>query len=217
LARLKSSQPKVTVWLISINLLVWLAQVIPGSGVTNTLLYAPLLTTIEPWRMLTAGFVHSPDSPWHILINIYSIYIFGRVIEPMLGPARFLALYLISIIGGSAMVLWLGSPVTPVVGASGAFFGLMGAYFIMLRTIGDNSGQLLALIAVNLAFGFFFPNISWQGHLGGLLAGMAVTAVYARTRYKSALSQKIQVLGVLGLIVALIAVGVVVRLGPMFS
>ena len=217
MARLKSSQPKVTVWLISINLLIWLAQVIPGSSVTNTLLYAPLLTTIEPWRMLTAGFVHSPDNPWHILINVYSIYIFGRVIEPMLGPGRFLTLYLISIIGGSAMVLWLGSPVIPVVGASGAFFGLMGAYFIMLKTIGDNSGQLLALIAVNLAFGFFFPNISWQGHLGGLLAGMAVTGVYARTRYKSALTQKIQVLGVLILIVAVIVAGVIFRLGPMFS
>ena len=115
------------------------------------------------------------------------------------------------------MVLWLGSPITPVVGASGAFFGLMGAYFIMLKTIGDKSGQLLGLIAVNLAFGFFFPNISWQGHLGGLLAGMAVTAVYAGTRYKSALTQKIQVLGVLLIIVALIAAGVFFRLGPIFS
>jgi membrane associated rhomboid family serine protease len=135
----------------------------------------------------------------------------------MLGPARFLALYLISIIGGSAMVLWLGSPITPVVGASGAFFGLIGAYFIMLKTIGDKSGQLLGLIAVNLAFGFFFPNISWQGHLGGLLAGMAVTSVYAGTRYKSALTQKIQVLGVLLIIVAIIAAGVFFRLVPIFS
>lgn len=214
---MKSSQPTVTVWLISINLLIWLAQVIPGSGVTNTLLYAPLLTAIEPWRMLTAGFVHSPDGPWHILINAYSIYIFGRVIEPMLGPGRFLALYLISIVGGSAMVLWLGSPVTPVVGASGAFFGLMGAYFIMLRAIGDNSGQLLALIAVNLAFGFFFPSISWQGHLGGLLAGMAVTAVYAKTRYKSAILQKTGVVFVMILIAGFTVAGVVFRLGPMFS
>jgi membrane associated rhomboid family serine protease len=93
----------------------------------------------------------------------------------------------------------------------------MGAYFIMLRAIGDNSGQLLALIAVNLAFGFFFPSISWQGHLGGLLAGMAVTLVYAKTRYKSALTQKIQVLGVLVLIIAFIVAGVIFRLGPMFS
>ena len=214
---MKSGQPKVTVWLISINLVIWLTQVIPGSSVTNTLLYAPLLTSMEPWRMLSAGFVHSPDSPWHILINIYSIYIFGRVIEPMLGPARFLTLYLFSIVGGSAAVLWLGSPVVPVVGASGAFFGLMGAYFIMLRAIGDKSGQLLGLIAVNLAFGFFIPGISWQGHLGGLLAGMAITGVYANTRYKPALTQKIQVAAVGVLLALVVYAGVVFRLEPLFS
>ena len=212
MARLRSDQPRVTVSLIMINLVIWLLQVIPGSTVTTTLLYAPLLTVIEPWRMITAGFVHSPDNFWHILLNAYSIYIFGRVIEPMLGPARFLALYLISIFGGSAMVLWLSEPVVPVVGASGAFFGLMGAYLIMLRAIGDNSGLLVGLIAVNLAFGFLVPGISWQGHLGGLLAGMAVTAVYARTRYKSGFSQKIQVLGVVGLIALATVAGVIFRL-----
>jgi membrane associated rhomboid family serine protease len=195
-----------------INLVIWLLQVIPGSTVTSTLFYAPLLTVIEPWRMITAGFVHSPDSFWHILLNAYSIYIFGRVIEPMLGPIRFLVLYLVSIFGGSAMVLWLSELVVPVVGASGAFFGLMGAYLIMLRAIGDNSGLLVGLIAVNLAFGFLVPAISWQGHLGGLLAGMAVTAVYARTRYKSGFSQKIQVLGVIGLIALATVAGVIFRL-----
>jgi membrane associated rhomboid family serine protease len=212
MARLKSDQPRITISLIMINLVIWLLQVIPGSTVTTTMFYAPLLTVLEPWRMLTAGFVHSPDSFWHILINIYSIYIFGRIIEPMLGPSRFLALYLISIFGGSAAVLWLSEPVIPVVGASGAFFGLMGAYLIMLRAIGDNSGLLVGLIAVNLAFGFVVPGISWQGHLGGLLAGMAVTAVYARTRYKSGLAQKIQVLGVVGLIVLITVAGVIFRL-----
>jgi membrane associated rhomboid family serine protease len=212
MARLKSDQPRVTISLIMINLVIWLLQVIPGSTITSTLFYAPLLTVIEPWRMITAGFVHSPDNFWHILLNAYSIYIFGRVIEPMLGPVRFLVLYLVSIFGGSAMVLWLGEPVVPVVGASGAFFGLMGAYLIMLRAIGDNSGLLVGLIAVNLAFGFLVPGISWQGHLGGLLAGMAVTAVYAHTRYKSGLSQKIQVLGVIGLIALATVAGVAFRL-----
>ena len=212
MARLKSDQPRVTLSLIMINLVIWLLQVIPGSTVTSTLFYAPLLTVIEPWRMITAGFVHSPDSFWHILLNAYSIYIFGRVIEPMLGPIRFLVLYLVSIFGGSAMVLWLSEPVVPVVGASGAFFGLMGAYLIMLRAIGDNSGLLVGLIAVNLAFGFLVPGISWQGHLGGLLAGMAVTAVYARTRYKSGFSQKIQILGVIGLIALATVAGVIFRL-----
>jgi membrane associated rhomboid family serine protease len=212
MASLKSDQPRVTLSLIMINLVIWLLQVIPGSSVTTTMFYAPLLTVIEPWRMLTAGFVHSTDSFWHILINIYSIYIFGRVIEPMLGPSRFLALYLISILGGSAAVLWLSEPVVPVVGASGAFFGLMGAYLIMLRAIGDNSGLLVGLIAVNLAFGFLVPGISWQGHLGGLLAGTAVTAVYARTRYQSGLTQKLQVLGVVGFIVLITVAGVELRL-----
>jgi membrane associated rhomboid family serine protease len=212
MARLKSDQPRITISLIMINLVIWLLQVIPGSTVTTTMFYAPLLTVLEPWRMITAGFVHSPDSFWHILINIYSIYIFGRIIEPMLGPSRFLALYIISIFGGSAAVLWLSEPVIPVVGASGAFFGLMGAYLIMLRAIGDNSGLLVGLIAVNLAFGFIVPGISWQGHLGGLLAGMAVTGVYARTRYKSGLAQKIQVLGVVGLIVLITVAGVIFRL-----
>jgi membrane associated rhomboid family serine protease len=212
MTRLKSDQPRITISLIMINLVIWLLQVIPGSTVTTTMFYAPLLTVIEPWRMLTAGFVHSPESFWHILINIYSIYIFGRVIEPMLGPSRFLVLYLISIFGGSAAVLWLSEPVVPVVGASGAFFGLMGAYLIMLRAIGDNSGLLVGLIAVNLAFGFVVPGISWQGHLGGLLAGMAVTGVYARTRYKSGLAQKIQVLGVVGLIALITVAGIIFRL-----
>jgi membrane associated rhomboid family serine protease len=212
MARLKSDQPRITISLILINLVIWLFQVIPGSTVTTTMLYAPLLTVQEPWRMLTAGFVHSPASFWHILINIYSIYIFGRIIEPMLGPSRFLALYLISIVGGSAAVLWLSEPVVPVVGASGAFFGLMGAYLIMLRAIGDKSGLLVGLIAVNLAFGFIVPGISWQGHLGGLLAGMAVTAVYARTRYKSGLAQKTQVLGVFIVIALITVAGVVFRL-----
>jgi membrane associated rhomboid family serine protease len=212
MARLKSDQPRITVSLIMINLVIWLLQVIPGSTLTSTMFYAPLLTVLEPWRMLTAGFVHSPDGVWHILINIYSIYIFGRVIEPMLGPSRFLALYLISIFGGSAAVLWLSEPVVPVVGASGAFFGLMGAYLVMLRAIGDNSGLLVGLIAVNLAFGFIVPGISWQGHLGGLLAGMAVTGVYANTRYKSGLTQKIQVLGVVGLIALITVAGVIFRL-----
>jgi len=212
MARLKSDQPRVTISLIIINLVIWLLQVIPGSTLTSTLFYAPLLTVIEPWRMISAGFVHSPDSFWHILLNAYSIFIFGRVIEPMLGSIRFLVLYLVSIFGGSTMVLWLSEPVVPVVGASGAFFGLMGAYLIMLRAIGDNSGLLVGLIAVNLAFGFLVPGISWQGHLGGLLAGMAVTAVYARTRYKSGLSQKIQVLSVIGLVGVATVAGVIFRL-----
>ncbi len=135
--------------------------------------------------MLTAGFVHDWSSPWHILLNSYAIWIFGRQLEPMVGKTRFLVLYLTSIIGGSVAVLWLSDPQTPVVGASGALFGLMGAYFIIIKTMGGNSSVIFGLIAVNLVMGFFVSGISWEGHLGGLITGLAIALIYSRTRNPS--------------------------------
>lgn len=135
--------------------------------------------------MLTAGFVHDWSSPWHILLNSYAIWIFGRQLEPMVGKVRFLVLYLTSIIGGSVAVLWLSDPQTPVVGASGALFGLMGAYFIIIRTMGGNSSVIFGLIAINLVMGFFVSGISWEGHLGGLITGLAIALIYSKTRNPS--------------------------------
>ena len=103
--------------------------------------------------MLTSGFVHDWNSPWHILLNSYAIWIFGQQLEPMLGKLRFLALYLISIFGGSVAVLLLSNPQTPVVGASGALFGLMGAFFVVIRSIGGNPTQIFLLIAINCSMG----------------------------------------------------------------
>jgi len=132
--------------------------------------------------MLTSGFVHDWNGPWHILLNSYAIWIFGRQLEPLLGQLRFLLLYLTSIIGGSVAVLWLADPAIPVVGASGAMFGLMGAYFIVLRSLGGNPSQIFALIAINFSMGFFVSGISWEGHLGGLITGLLVALVYASNR-----------------------------------
>lgn len=141
--------------------------------------------------MLTAGFVHDWSSPWHILLNSYAIWIFGRQLEPMVGKVRFLVLYLTSIIGGSVAVLWLSDPQTPVVGASGALFGLMGAYFIIIRTMGGNSSTIFGLIAINLAMGFFVSGISWEGHLGGLITGLAIALIYSKTRKPSQKSMQL--------------------------
>jgi membrane associated rhomboid family serine protease len=113
---------------------------------------------------------------------MYTLYIFGQVLEPMLGKARFFALYLISAFGGSVAVLLFGDPASTVVGASGAIFGMMGAYFILLRAIGQQSGQLMGLIAINLVFSFLNQGISWQAHIGGLIVGGAVAGIYAATR-----------------------------------
>ncbi len=154
----------VTTWLLIINGLIWLGQISPiGAVFTNTMFYAPLFTPFEPWRMMTAGFVHDWNGPLHILFNSYAIYLFGTQLEPMLGKLRFLTLYLLSIFGGSVAVLLLSDPRIPVVGASGAFFGLMGAFFIILRSLGENPQQLLILILINLGIGFFVSGISWEG------------------------------------------------------
>jgi membrane associated rhomboid family serine protease len=156
--------------------------------------------------MITAGFVHNPANFLHLLLNMYSLYIFGQVLEPMLGRARFLALYLISIFGGSVGVLLLANPDNWVVGASGAVFGLMAAYFVILRQLGQNSGQMLGLIAINLVFGFFSSGVSWEGHVGGLVTGGVVALVLANTRMLS--QQSAQRLGLVGVLLALVALTV---------
>lgn len=181
--RLRGTQAPITSALLVLNGLIWLGQISPlGYLFTNQFFFAPLFAPFEPWRMLTSGFVHDWNGPWHILLNSYAIWIFGRQLEPLLGQLRFLLLYLTSIIGGSVAVLWLSDPAIPVVGASGALFGLMGAYFIVLRSLGGNPSQIFALIAINFSMGFFVAGISWEGHLGGLITGLLVALVYASNR-----------------------------------
>ena len=197
----KRSPAPVTLGLVSLNVVVWVLQILPGSNLTNQLAFVPLSVFIEPWRMITAGFAHSESNFLHVALNMYSLYIFGSLLEPMLGRLRFLAIWLMSIFGGSVAVMYLNTPDTWVLGASSGVFGLMAAYFVVLRAIGDNSRGMMGLIAINLVFGFFMPGVSWQAHLGGLLAGGAMTAVFTNARG----SKRAQVIG--GFLVALVFVG----------
>ena len=203
-ARTRQSGPRpvVSLSLIGLNIAFWLLQIMPGSYVTDLMAYVPQITGVQPWRMITAGFVHNPANFLHLLLNMYSLYIFGQVLEPMLGRARFLALYLISVFGGSVGVLLLANPDSWVVGASGAIFGLMAAYFVILRQLGQNSGQMLGLIAINLVFGFFSSGVSWEGHVGGLVTGGVVALVLANTRMLS--QQSAQRLGLIGVVLGLV-------------
>jgi membrane associated rhomboid family serine protease len=180
----RQSPARVTLGLVLLNLAIWVLQIIPGSNLTNQLAFVPLSVYTEPWRMITAGFAHSESNPLHVLLNMYSLYIFGSLLEPMLGRLRFLAIWLVSIFGGSVAVMYLNTPDTWVLGASSGVFGLMAAYFVALRAIGQSSQSMMGLIAINLVFGFLMPGVSWQAHLGGLLAGGAMTAVYAQARNK---------------------------------
>ena len=197
-------RPIVTWVIIALNVVVFGLQNLPGSQIDVYGVYRPVLTLVEPWTMLTSLFLHA--SIIHILFNMYSLYILGPLLEQMLGKGRFVALYLVGGFGGSVAVLLL-DPSGGVLGASGAIFGLLGAFFIIQRHLGGNNVQILIVIAINLAMGFFLSGISWQAHVGGLVVGCLVALIFVRTR---AMAQRnTQILLVAGLVVALIAVTVV--------
>ncbi|GAB2488714.1 rhomboid family intramembrane serine protease [Promicromonospora xylanilytica] len=180
-----NGRPLVTLTIIGICAVSWLLQLVTAGAWTEALWFWPWGGVIEPWRFLTASFLHS-TSPLHILFNMYALWITGQFLEPLLGRLRFGVLCLLSAVGGSVAVLLLaGDPatsaawVTPVVGASGMVFGLFGAMLPVMRRLGRSMGQVLVLLAINGAIGFFVPNISWQAHLGGLVTGALVAAAYA--------------------------------------
>jgi membrane associated rhomboid family serine protease len=180
-----NGRPIVTLTIIGLCVASWLLQLVTGGRWTELLWFWPWGGAVEPWRFLTASFLHS-TSPLHILFNMYALWITGQFLEPLLGRLRFAVLCLLSAVGGSVGVLLLaGDPftsnawVTPVVGASGMVFGLFGAMLPVMRRLGRSMGQVLVLLAINGAIGFFVPNISWQAHLGGLITGALVAYAYA--------------------------------------
>lgn len=196
--------PVVTYSIIGVTLAVFVLQLIPGLAVTDRLLYAGVYSlpfNFEPWRMLTSLSVHSTQLLFHVALNMYTLWIFGQLLEGLLGRWRFLALYLISGLAGSVAVLWLADPRTGVVGASGAIFGLMGAFLVIQRRLGGNATQLLILVGINLVIGFVPGfNISWQAHLGGLIGGALVGLIFVETRKRDQAGLQV------GLLAALVAV-----------
>ena len=200
--------PVVTTSIIALTLVVFLLQLIPGLGVTDALRYAGVYSypgSFEPWRMLTSVFVHSTGFIFHVLLNMYTLWIFGQILERMLGRGRFLALYLLSGLAGSLGVLFLASPLVPVVGASGAIFGLMGAFLVIQRKLGGNATQLLILVGINLVIGFLPGlNVAWQAHVGGLIGGAIIGLIFVQTRQRSKRTLQFVLLGGFGaLLVAL--------------
>lgn len=218
-AQANAGAPVFSYLIMAICAVVWLGQVmLPNDLVTINFAYLPLATEQEPWRMLTAGFLHDPSSPIHLLLNMYSLFIFGRELEPILGRVQFAALYLLSIFGGSVAVLWLSEPNRWVVGASGAIFGLMAAYFVVLRSVGANTSQMVGLIAINLVFGFLVSGVSWQGHIGGLVTGGVIALLYSRTRGVSSAANRVRNSGLVlitGALLALTYLGWVINLAPL--
>jgi len=185
--RSSGGRPVVTQTIIGLCVLLYLGQLVPGSGVTDALELAPARVGQEPWRLITSAFLHSPTFVLHIVFNMLVLYQVGPWLEQALGRARYAALYLVCALGGSVGYLLLGVDASfpaalqpSVVGASGAVFGLFGALLVLSRSLGRRDQALMVTIAINFVLGLLIPNVAWQGHLGGLVVGALAALVIAR-------------------------------------
>jgi membrane associated rhomboid family serine protease len=174
----------VTKILIAINGAIYLLGAAQGAGLNNPggslyaklWLDAPQLHNGGWWRLVTTMFLHA--SVLHIAFNMFALWFIGRPVEQYLGTARYIGLYLVSGLAGSAGALVQSPGVT--VGASGAIFGILGAMLIIeWQVTGRLAGNAMTLIVINLAFSFAIPGISWGGHVGGLIGGILVMLAYA--------------------------------------
>lgn len=181
-APVRAGRPVVTLTIIALCVISFLLQQVLGwGGWTSRWAFAPSIAEVEPWRFVTGAFQHA--SILHIAFNMYALWIVGTYLERMLGRWRYTALFVLSAIGGHVAILLLADPSSvswrlATVGASGAVFGLFGAVLLLLRRMGQEARGMLVIIGLNLVIGFVVPNISWQGHLGGLVTGTILGAAY---------------------------------------
>ncbi|UGS37890.1 rhomboid family intramembrane serine protease [Capillimicrobium parvum] len=213
----------VTKALIAVCVLVYLAEIASGTGGLNgvgngtitengALIGHFRFTDIgvahgDYWRLITGGFLHA--SIFHILFNMYLLWILGQMLEPAIGSVRFGIVYFTSLLAGSFGALLL-EPEALTVGASGAIFGLMGFAFVEMRSRGIDPFQTFIgwLIIINLVLGFVLNNVSIGGHVGGLIGGALAGFAfqYADRRRQSSLGYAGCAVIAVGSIAAAIAV-----------
>jgi membrane associated rhomboid family serine protease len=180
-----------TMVLIGINVLVYVVTAAQGGGINlpggqlfgQWALQGAAVSDGDWWRLVGAMFLHG--SVFHLLFNMLALYWLGTIIEQSLGTPRFLLVYFVSGLAGSAGALWFSTQFAVTVGASGAIFGLIGALLILeYLATGSLMGQAMVLILVNLALTFAVPGISIGGHLGGLAGGIVATYAMMRFRFR---------------------------------
>jgi membrane associated rhomboid family serine protease len=200
-----------TYTLIGLNVIAFVGELIAGGGGAASLEGGGSLITDgglnafaidqggEWWRIVSSGFLHA--GPLHLLLNMFALYILGSLLEPAVGTARFVGIYVVSLLAGACGALIL-DPNELTVGASGAVFGLMSAAFITARRRGmeDLASQIGIYVIINLVFTFSVPNISVGGHVGGLVGGAAaalVVAAFERSRMPNRLPVEIMAMVIL--------------------
>jgi membrane associated rhomboid family serine protease len=214
-----TGQAKVTWSLIGINILLYLVQLAHPSLANDWYMLGGALTpnghlvgvAAGQWyRMLTSAFLPGTGSLGilDIAFNMWALLIVGPALERVLGSVRYLVVYLVSALGGSVCYYFLAPPYQPALGASGAIFGLFGAWFVLSRRLGLDSRQVVLLIVLNLGISFAVPYIAWQAHVGGLVAGALLTAAFAYAPRKNRTA--IQAAATIAMI-AILVVAVLIR------
>ncbi|GIP35295.1 rhomboid family intramembrane serine protease [Paenibacillus sp. J2TS4] len=177
--------PITSLWII-INLIMFgLMEWFGSSTDTLTLLkfgamfHNPLLGSPEPWRYVTSIFLHIGGM--HLIMNSFFLYVFAPPLERLLGSFKYVIFYLLSGVAGSMVSYWLASGPTVSAGASGAIYGIFGAYlYISLyhKHLMDQQSQktVMTMLIVGFVFSLVMPQISWTAHLGGLAGGFVLMA-----------------------------------------
>lgn len=174
--------------LVAVNIVVFIAAAASGvniisgepgkSTVYDHFSLIPAAVAHGQWyRLFTAMFLHFGFL--HIAFNMWALLVIGTPLEQMLGRLRYVALYFLAGLGGSLFSFVNGSVGENAAGASGAIFGLFGAFYVITRRRGLETGPIVGLIAINLVFSFTFSGIDWRGHVGGLVVGAAVAFAFA--------------------------------------
>ncbi|WP_270560487.1 rhomboid family intramembrane serine protease [Bifidobacterium dentium] len=182
--RWRNGDPLITTGIMAVCIVVWIVEVVLNlvwQGGLNAMLNAgmlmPATAVHKPWTFISSMFLHQPNSLWHILFNMLTLWCVGPVLERMMGHWSFLALYAVSgLAGGTGMMLWAvlsgaSGWITPVYGASGALFGLFAAILVVYRRIGLDIRSMMIWMLINFLMPVIMPNIAWQAHLGGFLFG----------------------------------------------
>jgi membrane associated rhomboid family serine protease len=201
--RVTSNPGAVTSVIIAVNVVVFVVQQ-TVSGFTSRYDEAPFdVDQGDYYRLLTGTFLHA--NVLHIGLNMLALYMFGPYVEAALGRVRYAALYLLAAVGGSAVSYAFSNPCQASIGASGAVFGVLGAFLVVNRRLGRDSGGVVALLLINFLYGFVASGIDWRAHLGGLVTGglAAAVIVYAPARSRT-LVQVAGLIGVALLVVALV-------------
>ncbi len=166
--------------LIGLNVVAYIFQLATegnvGSAFQRGAMQSYAVADGDYWRLITAAFLHT--SLLHIAFNMYALYLFGPFAEKALGTVRFIAAYFTTAIASSVFVYWLSSPNVATIGASGAVFGVFGMVLLLLLKAKQDVTTLLVLLAINAVISLQ-GNISWQGHLGGFVAGCILGAAFA--------------------------------------